>query len=147
MIQEQKIKIVARMPIFPTEDEKCLINSLKDLFPDMEIEKNDEKKILIGNGGSIENFSELLKRQRIRDTARTIMRRSIHVYKTEFNLNKQAAVAGKINFVGVREPQVLGEISITITGTNINELIDEIAESTVYENNETDQNKLDEENE
>jgi predicted RNA binding protein with dsRBD fold (UPF0201 family) len=147
MIQEQKIQIVARMPIFPTEDEKCLINSLQSLFPDMKIEINDEKKILVGNGASIENFSELLKRHRIRDTARKIMLRGIHGDQTKFNLNKQAAVVGKINFVGVREPQVLGEISITITSTNIHELIDEIAESTLYENNETDQNKLDEENE
>lgn len=147
MVQEQKIKIVAQMPIFPTEDEKCLINSLENLFPDMEIEINDEKKILIGNGNSVENFSELLKRQRIRDTARTIMVRGINGDKTRFKLNKQAVVAGKINFVGAREPQVLGEISVTITGTNINELIDEIAESTVYEDNEVNQNNFDKETE
>jgi len=142
MDKDQKIEIVARMPVFPTEDEECLANSLTNLFPDMKIEKNDEKMRLIGTCTSLGTFSELLKRQRIRDTARTIMVRGIQGNRTRFKLNKQAAVVGRINFVGNREPQVLGEINVTITSPNIQELIYEIAESTIIEEN---QNNIDEE--
>ena len=97
----------------------------------MKIQQDPESQIMTGEGKSLDEFGELLKRYRIRDTARRILLRGTQGNTTNFKLNKQTAVIGKINFVSSREPQVLGEIDVTITSNDLEELIDEIAPSTV----------------
>jgi predicted RNA binding protein with dsRBD fold (UPF0201 family) len=147
MTEFTKIKITATMPYFPTEDDVKLKTAFTNIFPDMELEYNTNKNLIIGISKSILNFSELLKRQRIRDTARTILLRGIRNYKTYFKLNKQAAFVGKINFVGEREPQVLGEISVFIESENIKELIKEITVTNLDDISIPDTNNFNEETE
>ncbi|MCK5559048.1 MAG: hypothetical protein KAJ51_00580 [Thermoplasmata archaeon] len=131
MCAETSLKIIAKMPCYPTEDSRISEKGLKNIFPDMKIQQDPESQIMTGEGKSLAEFGELLKRYRIRDTARKILLRGTQGNTTNFKLNKQTAVIGKINFVGSREPQVLGEIDVAITSNDLEELIDEIAPGTV----------------
>lgn len=121
------------MPYYPTEDLTILKKALKNIFPDLKIQHDPSGCTFTGKGKSIVEFGELLKRHRIRDTARSILLRGIEGNTTRFKLNKQTAVVGKINFVGIREPQVLGEIDVELSHNNLDELIDEIAPLTKIE--------------
>jgi predicted RNA binding protein with dsRBD fold (UPF0201 family) len=127
-----KIKINVQMPYFPTEDENKLKMAVKNIFPDIVLEKDEINNFYIGSGKSLSTFIDLLKRQRIRDTARTMLLKGSKANKTYFKLNKQAAVVSKINFIGIHEPQVLGEISVYIESDNILKLIEDLT-VTIYE--------------
>jgi len=112
-------------PCYPTEDRDRITRSMKSIFPDAEF--NDEGSIT-AVASSFEVFAELLKRQRIRDAARRVMRRHMHGRATSFRLNKQVAVIGKVSFSEEEHP--LGDIEVTITADDLESLIDEIAPRT-----------------
>jgi predicted RNA binding protein with dsRBD fold (UPF0201 family) len=113
---------------YPTEDKARVLGAVTQLFPDAEI-VGDET--LTATSTSVELFGELLKRQRIRDAARRIMRRGIKGNRTSFRLNKQVAAIGKISFS--EENRALGDIEVTIESEDIEALIDTIAPSTRME--------------
>jgi predicted RNA binding protein with dsRBD fold (UPF0201 family) len=113
---------------YPTEDKARVLGAVTQLFPDAEI-VGDET--LTATSTSVELFGELLRRQRIRDAARRIMRRGIKGNRTSFRLNKQVAAIGKISFS--EENRALGDIEVTIESEDIEALIDTIAPSTRME--------------
>lgn len=95
---------------------------MKNIFPDLDI--REEAEFLIGSGSSIEEFGELLKKQRIRSAARAVFLSSRSVDGVFFTLNKQVAFIGKVSF-GSGSP--LGDIEVRIKNEDIDSLIDSIA--------------------
>ena len=113
---------------FPTEDWDKVVGAITKLFPDAEIAGDDP---IVARSTSIDAFGELLKRYRIRDAARAIMRRGLKGDSISFMLNKQVAAVGKVSFSEESHP--LGDIEVTIVSDDIYGLIDSIAPNTRHD--------------
>lgn len=113
---------------FPTEDREKIIRGITSIFPDAKVEGEGS---IIAVSSSLETFAELLKRQRIRDAARQVMRRNMRGNVTRFSMNKQVAAVGKISFSEESHP--LGDIEVTISAEGLESLIDVVAPNTRLE--------------
>ena len=109
----------------PTEDRDKVTRAVTILFPDCAL-RGDE--LLEGESSSLETFAEHLRRQRIRDSARSVMRRGLREGSTSFKINKQVASIGKVTFSEESHP--LGDIEVTISDKDILSVIDSIAPDT-----------------
>lgn len=114
------IKVTARC--FPTEDRAKVVAAMANIFPDVVPEGDDP---IVGTASSTELFAELLKKQRIRAAARSVMRRRLSEGSVSFTLNKQVAAAGKVSFSEERHP--LGDLDVVISAGDIERFIDEVA--------------------
>ncbi|MEA2053846.1 MAG: RNA-binding domain-containing protein [Candidatus Thermoplasmatota archaeon] len=115
------------VPVKNTEDSSKVKQALFNIFPDAVIE--EKEGMLIGKAKSFENFKKLLEMQRIRDTVKVFLGKRVRNGTLSFKLNKEAAYAGKINFVIVSHP--MGEIKVTIKEKNeeaLEEFIDWLTE-------------------
>ena len=88
--------IKLKSKIKPTEDENKVIKAVKNIFKDAKVVVEDNQ--LIGEAEDISRFKELLRSQAILDTARMVLEKGIVGNSTKFNINKQAAFAGLVNF-------------------------------------------------
>jgi predicted RNA binding protein with dsRBD fold (UPF0201 family) len=114
-------------PVFPSEDPEKVKKAVMNIFPDIDADIRDGA--LTGETISLEHFAEQIRRQRILDTARSVLMKGRRGERTVFNMNKQAAFAGKISFA--EEKTILGTINVTITADNITEFIEALAPQTV----------------
>lgn len=103
-----QVEIEIETEVNPTEDVDRVVEAVKNLFPDAEVEVVEQK--LVAKARNLERFRELLRRQRILDTARTEMKRGLSGKEIRILLNKQTAVVSRINFV--EEDAVLGPITV-----------------------------------
>jgi predicted RNA binding protein with dsRBD fold (UPF0201 family) len=120
------IEVLTR--IYPTEDEEKVRGALEALFPTMTFER--EGPLMRATSDDIEDLSTLrtkIDRQEIRDTARSVIRRSRRGQSVTVHLNKQVATAGRVN---ISEDSPLGPITLRISG-DINQLADYLAPSTL----------------
>jgi hypothetical protein len=113
---------------FPTEDREKIVEAIIRLFPDAEVVGDDP---IIARSASADAFGDALRRYRIRDAARAVMRRGLKGNSTSFLLNKQVFAVGKVSFSEENHP--LGDIEVTIVSDNIDELIDSVAPNTRME--------------
>jgi predicted RNA binding protein with dsRBD fold (UPF0201 family) len=116
------LEISLRTRCHPTEDRQMVERALKSLFPDAEVTGDSEVE---ARSGSASVFAEQLKRQRIRDAARAVLRRGIRGNTTRFLLNKQVAAVGKVSFSEEEHP--LGDIVVEISADDISAFIDQVA--------------------
>jgi predicted RNA binding protein with dsRBD fold (UPF0201 family) len=89
-----------------------------------------EGPLMRATSDDIEDLSTLrtkIDRQEIRDTARSVIRRSRRGQSVTVHLNKQVATAGRVN---ISEDSPLGPITLRISG-DINQLADYLAPSTL----------------
>jgi predicted RNA binding protein with dsRBD fold (UPF0201 family) len=119
------LDIRLRARCYATEDRDAVIRAIRNLFPDAEVRGDSE---IIATSGSVDEFGELLKRYKIRDAARKVMRRGLKGDTTRFRLNKQVAAIGKISFS--EEDHALGDIEVSMMADDIESIIDTIAPST-----------------
>ncbi len=121
--------VTVTCPVYPSEDPDKVRAALANIFPTGEFELGE--KGMTGQADLVQ-FSALIRRQRILDTARSQMQKGTrggHT-KTSFNLNKQVATVGKVSFVDYRT--VLGTINVTVeTDGDIDLVIDRVAPMTV----------------
>ena len=118
-----EIHLTARC--FPTEDREKVVGAISAIFPDATVSGEDPIEAI---AVSTEVIADLLKRQRIRDAARAVMRRGMRGNRTSFRLNKQVAAVGKISFSEETHP--LGDIEVTIIADDVSTVIDSIAPNT-----------------
>ncbi|MBU7046547.1 MAG: hypothetical protein HXS54_08930 [Theionarchaea archaeon] len=114
--------------VHPTESKSKVEKALKTLFPTMEFTLSGGQ--YTGKSRDVaclNHFKELLEMQRIRDTANTILKRSLCNDNLLFHLNKQAAFVGKVNF---SEKCPLDPITVSIRGKNLINLISNISPRT-----------------
>jgi predicted RNA binding protein with dsRBD fold (UPF0201 family) len=121
-----EVRLSARC--YPTEDPEKIVGAITGIFPDAKVEGTDS---ITAVSSSLDTFAELLKRQRIRDAARQVMRRNMHGNVTRFSINKQVAAVGKISFSEESHP--LGDIEVTISAEGLESLIDVVAPNTRLE--------------
>jgi predicted RNA binding protein with dsRBD fold (UPF0201 family) len=107
----------------PTEVEERVRKAVENVFPGARltlIKKEGFVDQLAGTAPSLDTMHELLRRQQILDTARNSFYKGIEGKEISFQLNKQAALMGYVNFLD--HPMALGGIDVTI-GTDEPELI------------------------
>lgn len=112
-----EIRLEARC--FPTEERGKVVSAVLNVFPDAEVSGEDR---LTGRASGLESLQELLKRQRIRSAARSVLLRGMTDGAVTFRLSKQVAFVGKVSFS--TEPQPLGDIDVTILTENPEAVVD-----------------------
>lgn len=121
------LRVRVEVPCHPTESGAKVRHALLRLFPDLAVEQEGDR--LVGATASLERLRELIRNQRIRDTARGQLLAGRDRDRTQVVLSKQAAYMGVVNFaVG----SALGDIVVDIESDDLTATIDDIAESTVH---------------
>ena len=110
-----------------TESSAKVKRALLNLFPDLRFERDDD--LLVGATASLEKLRELIRNQRIRDTARGQLLAGRSRETTRIALSKQAAFMGVVNFA---LGSSLGDIEVVIESDDLTAVIDDVAESTVH---------------
>ncbi len=110
----------------PTENPAKVKAALLNLFPDLRFEREDDR--VVGWTGSLEKLRELIRAQKIRDTARGQLLAGRTDDRTRVLLSKQAASMGAVNFAA---GSPLGDVSVEIESDDLTAAIDFVAESTV----------------
>ncbi|MGA1819685.1 MAG: RNA-binding domain-containing protein [Thermoplasmatota archaeon] len=108
-------------PVFPTEDPEKVLLCILNIFPDSEVSTSENEISFSSTDAS--KFMELLREQQIRDTAVMIIERGTSGDSASFNLNKQAAFVGKVNFTDGSSP--LGDLEIDVI-EGVEELVESI---------------------
>ncbi len=123
-------EVEVEVEVNPTEDIGKVKKAVENLFPGIELKFDEERGILRGKTENLERFRELLRMQRILDTARAELRRGWKGNESTVFLNKQAATVSRINFAD--EDVVLSPIVLTfrVYGVNFERFIDWIAPET-----------------
>lgn len=103
-----KGRVEIKVPIYPTESEEKVREAVLRIFPDAELRR--EGDMLLGEAEDIDTFLDIIKRHRIRDAAREFLLKRKSSGEYIFELNKQVATVGVVNFV--EEPQPLGSILV-----------------------------------
>ncbi len=107
-------------PIHPTEEIEKLKTAIVNIFPDASV--SETETTIQAKAADLSHFTERLKNQQIRDTARSIFLRTSDEGKITFHLNKQAATVDRVNFTDGNS--VLGDILVEISGPDISEVIE-----------------------
>ncbi|MDT7891230.1 MAG: RNA-binding domain-containing protein [Thermoproteota archaeon] len=126
------LEIIAKVEIKPTEDEGKVRIALENVFDFEKIELIEElgSKYYVAKSYSLKSLNKianLIKKQRIELTARSILERSIENNSLSFKLNKQAAYMNRISFVTIAGEAPLGAIEIKIISDDPMKIIDMIA--------------------
>ncbi len=131
------IEVEVSAIINPTEDTERVALAISNMFKGLETDLDESmpKPRVFGHGDleSLFTMHELLRQERLLDTARTQLNKghSIDGLSTDFMLNKQVATVNRLNFPATEEP--LGSIHVTInasSGEELDHLIDWLAPQT-----------------
>jgi len=116
-------------PVHDTEVTDRVADALTAVFPETDPEHQYGE--LTATTHDLEQFSELLHRQEILDTARGVFFDNRRGDTFAFQLKKQAAFVGVVNFV-VDDPGELGAITarVRVEDPSVEEFIDHIAPPT-----------------
>jgi predicted RNA binding protein with dsRBD fold (UPF0201 family) len=107
-------EVLIECRVNPSEDAEKVVAAIRNIFPDAVLDAEGER--VSGRALDTVTFSEMVRKQRIRDAARAHMMKSVRSKGwIEFYLNKQAAFVGAVNFV--REDVILGGIRVRILST------------------------------
>jgi predicted RNA binding protein with dsRBD fold (UPF0201 family) len=127
------IIVTAESIVNPTEGQSKVERALRNVFPSARIEKKNLADDVVnlevrGNGleflGTLRN---LIKQERIRGAARSILSRGTHGSRIQFYLNKQVAFAGRVSFCEPVGESPLGPISVRVEATDPHRVIDFLA--------------------
>ncbi len=109
------VEVIVETRINPTEDENKVIEAVKNLFPDADIRIDGDR--LYAKARDLRKFRDLLRRQRILDTARTELIKGRQDSEVVVYLNKQTATVAKVNFCD--EDAVLSPLKVTFRLINV----------------------------
>ncbi len=121
------LRVRVETPCRATESPAKVKRALVNLFPDLVLEREDDR--IVGTTASLENLRQLIRNQRIRDTARGQLLAGRFRDRTRVALSKQAAFMGVVNFTA---GSPLGDIEVEIESEDLTADIDAVAESTVH---------------
>lgn len=120
-----RIDVEITTPLNPTEVEQRVVGAIHALFPGATIEKRDDH--LVASTHSVDRLVDRLHDQEIVDTAREVFLQSRHGEEFAFDLKKQAAYEGVVNFA-VGSPAELGDlhVRVRVEDPDVESFIDEI---------------------
>jgi predicted RNA binding protein with dsRBD fold (UPF0201 family) len=113
----------------PTEDEEKVKMALANVFGALSVvaKPSNVGNLLVGEARgreALDNFRNLLRRERVRNAARRVLFAGIRGKTISFFLNKQVAFAGHVSFSQETGESSLGPIRVVIECENPRELID-----------------------
>jgi predicted RNA binding protein with dsRBD fold (UPF0201 family) len=129
------VNVTTEAAVEPTEDEKKVERALLRVFPSGRTERRIEEDVTVGlvvHGSGLEFLSSLrnlIRQERIRNTARAIFMRSSQEPVLHIHLNKQAAFMGRISFCAPYGESPHGPISVTVESDEMQSVIDYLATS------------------
>ncbi len=129
------ILVLAQAKVNPTEDESKVNRALVNMFPSSTVNQraiDDGATLLTIHGSGLEFLSklrDLIRQERIRSAARSILIRSSRGGRIRFCVNKQAAFVGKVSFCEAEGESPLGPISIEIESSDPKVVLDYLAPS------------------
>lgn len=106
------VNVELSAPVEPTEVTDRVVETITGLFPTAEVETHGDR--VTAECHDVEQFREQLFEQRILDTARKEFLRNQTDSGFSFDLKKQAAYVGKVNF-SVGSPDELGDLHVEVT--------------------------------
>jgi len=106
-------------PVKPTENVTKVKAAVLNVFPDATFVESEGA--LAAEAVSLDRLREMFRTQRIRDTARSVLRASRNGIEIRFALNKQAAFVGRVNFA---PPSPMGQIEVTIADEDPESIVD-----------------------
>ena len=129
MSQVYSVDVQVTAPVNDTEVTDRVADSITNIFPAAEPTFADGE--LTAEIHDLTHLSELLHREEILDTARGVFFDTLESDTFSFDLKKQAAFEGRINFA-VGGPSELGDIhvEVTVTEPSAEQFIDAIAPPT-----------------
>lgn len=124
-----RVDIEITAPVYDTEVTARVADAVTNIFPNADLAESLGE--IRAEAHSMEQFSELLHRQEILDTARGEFFSSREGQSFNFALKKQAAFENRVNF-SVGEPDELGEIAIRVRvdEPTLEEYVDHVAPPT-----------------
>jgi len=131
------VEIEAEAFIYPTEDPEKVEKAIKTVFPkcSMSVENpSEEVRILRARENGKEALiplQSLLRQDRIRDAARSVLMSGISNNMIIFHLNKQVAFVGHISFSMPNAESPLGPITVRIRCENPIGLVEWLAPRSV----------------
>ncbi|WP_435365353.1 RNA-binding domain-containing protein [Haloarchaeobius sp. DYHT-AS-18] len=127
MIYSVDVQITA--PVNDTEVTDRVADAITNLFPEAEVEEHPGE--LMATTHQLEHFSERLHEQEILDTARGQFFSNQEGDTFSFDLKKQAAFEGRVNFA-VGNPDELGDIHVRVRvkDPSVEEFVDYVAPPT-----------------
>ncbi|WP_438267675.1 RNA-binding domain-containing protein [Halorussus limi] len=127
MIYSIDVQVTA--PVTDTEIADRVATAIANIFPGAEPEQQHGE--VVAEAHSLDHFSELLHRQEILDTARGEFFGNRRGDTFSFDLKKQAAFEGVVNFA-VGNPDELGDIHVRVRveQPSVEEFVDHIAPPT-----------------
>jgi hypothetical protein len=131
------VEIEAEAFIYPTEDPEKVEKAIKTVFPkcSMSLENpSEEVRILRAREYGKEALiplQSLLRQDRIRDAARSVLMSGISDNMVTFHLNKQVAFVGHISFSMPNAESPLGPITVRIRCENPIGLVEWLAPRSV----------------
>ena len=127
------ITVTAEAPVHPTEDETKVERALRNIFPAGQMERvnvgEDVVRLRIGGNGLefLSKLRSLIKQERIRSAARSIILRGTRGNKIHLWLNKQAAFVSRVSFCEPVGESPLGPITIEIDAEGPEAIVDFLA--------------------
>jgi len=106
-----RIDVQVTTPLNPTEVKARVEDAITNLFPTAEVEERHGE--LVAEAHSMDRFGERLREQNIVDAARDVLRRGTEGDTVAFDLKKQAAFEGVVNFA-VGNPDELGDLHVRV---------------------------------
>lgn len=121
--------IIVRAEVRPTEEVEKVKQAILNFFdPDsIEVLESGDYKTVVARATSLSSLRKLhasLRRERILDAARKVLRASASGDFITFQVNKQAAYQGRLSFVTSPSESPLGPIEFHIEHPNVREVID-----------------------
>jgi len=120
------VSVLISCPVYPSEVQEKVREAILKIFPDASIERAEDG---FKGEASTGRFYDLIRKQKILDSTRSMMFKGLRGNKIVLHLNKQVASVGKISFTEPRT--ILGTITVTIECDEPEALIDQIAPRTV----------------
>ncbi|MFB6269843.1 MAG: RNA-binding domain-containing protein [Halobacterium sp.] len=105
------VDVTVTAPVQPTEVTDRVVQAVTGLFPNADVETRGNR--VVAEAHDVETLREQLFEQRILDTARKEFHRNQTDQGFSFDLKKQAAFVGKVNF-SVGSPDELGDIHVEV---------------------------------
>jgi predicted RNA binding protein with dsRBD fold (UPF0201 family) len=129
MSEIYSVDVQITAPVYDTEVVDRVADAISNVFPGAEPEHSHGE--LTAEVHDLSHFSELLHRQEILDTARGQFFENLRGNTFSFDLKKQAAFQGVVNFA-VGDPSELGElhVRVRVTEPDVEAYIDHIAPPT-----------------
>ncbi len=127
------VQVTAESSVNPTEDEAKVERALHNIFPSEPVEKikthGDATGLRIRGGGLdfLSNLRNLIRQERIRSAARSILFSGTQGQRIQLYLHKQAAFVGRVSFCEPSGESPHGPISVEIQSSNPQAVIDFLA--------------------